>query len=121
VSIINIFAPADNLTLKRVTGPSDIVDGIYQNAARGSVTFTGSVQPITGRELLDLPEAQRTREPKMVITETELKTLDKTAGTAADIVEYEGEDYEVTKVEALAEWDGAGLAHYEVTMLKKDE
>jgi hypothetical protein len=121
MSVINIFTAPNNLTLKRPTAPTVFVNGLAQEVARGSVTFTGSVQPVTGIELKNLSELQRSRDPKMVITETELRVVDVTNKIAADIVEYEGKDYIVEIVEELDDFDIAGLAHYEVTMIRKDK
>jgi len=121
MSIINIFTVQDNMTLKRQTTASVSVKGTYQPVTRSSIIITGSIQPITGKELLDLPEAQRTRHPRTIYTETELRTEDKTNGLGADIIEHDGVEYVVYKVEDFSEWDGAGLAHYAVTVLRKDE
>ena len=121
MSIINIFTDEDNLTLKRVNGPATKTDGVYDVIARTSTLFTGSVQPAPEEILLNLSEAQRTRNPKLVFTKTQLNIIDKTAGTGADIIEYEGEDYVVQAIEALPDWNGANLSHYEVTILREDE
>jgi len=121
MSIIGIFHPPNNLVLKRSTGAATYADGYAQQVTRGSVSFGGSVQPLTGDELLDLEEGQRSRDPRIILTETELKTVDKSTGIPADIVEYEGKDYVVYKVEPYVEWSGGGVQHYEVTILRKDQ
>ena len=121
MSIINIFTSENNLTLKRVNGPATKTNGVYNVIARTSTSFTGSVQTAPEETLLTLTEAQRTRNPKVVFTKTELKTVDKKNGLGADYVEYEGQDYEVVAVAPLPDWNPVNMAHYEVTILRKDE
>lgn len=58
-----------------------------------------TINPITGDALNALPEAERNTKVIRVITEYELTEGDPDAGTHASIVVYEGELYEVRKVQ----------------------
>ena len=115
-----MFTPKLNLTLKRVDAPTEFPDGIAQAATRTSTIFTGSVQPVTGIELENLTELQKSRDPRNVFTTMVLNTVNKTAGTGADIITYDGNDYVVDKVEPFPDF-GVTLKHYKVRMLREDE
>ena len=58
-----------------------------------------SVQPLNGRELLNLPEAQRTRQWVKAYCATELRTANQALGIKADRVLANGVLYEVQRVE----------------------
>lgn len=105
------------LTITR-SSAGDYVNGRWLPSSTSPLTVQASIQPITGRELLRFPEGWRTREPVMVYTETELRTVDEAAKKQADTFAYNGRTYEVSKVEP---WTMGGLSHYEVTALKVDE
>jgi hypothetical protein len=69
------------------------------------VTTQASVQPVSGRELLRLPEGLRTRELVAVYSPVELRTANATSGALADQVAYGGATYEVQLVE---DWSRLG-------------
>ena len=119
-SIIEMFD--ETLTLSRVsTTYTQDTRGAVVPAGRTSTSFVASVQPITGRELLNFPENQRVRQPIRIFTETELKTVDQNNKTTQDIVIRGGIEYLVSTVE---DWTGgdvpADMKHYSVIALRKD-
>lgn len=88
-----------SLNVRRaVTGTH--VDGIYQPTSTTTITTDAlhtSVQPISGRALRDLPEGQRSEDTRWLWTTTELRT--RTPSNDPDIVELEGDDWRVIKIE----------------------
>jgi len=79
------------------------VAGDWVPGTPSTFDITMSVQPLTDKELLDLPEAQRTRRTIKGYTDTFLNTTSKEDATEADLVEYDGRDFEVQRVE---QWQG---------------
>lgn len=77
-----------------------------------------SIQPMSGRDLMNLPEGQRTKNFMVGYASVELKTVGPKRN--ADRVLYRGRMYEVQRVE---EWrDGEGdLDHWRVTLAEANE
>ena len=100
-----------------VTG--GFVDGIYDAGTSSTFTAIMSVQPLNGRELMQIPEElQRTRQLLKGYTTTELFTVETSTSKKADrVTRANGTVYEVQKVE---EWGGA-LAHFKVVMAELNE
>lgn len=61
--------------------------------------IVASIQPTSGRELLRLPEARRTIETRTIFTTTILFTGGQGAKFEADIIEFDGQTWEVQTVE----------------------
>jgi len=75
------------------------VDGTYIAGGTTVLSPIMSIQPMGGKELLNLPEAQRTKRFVRGYTDTELFTADQVPSKKADLVESEGVTFEVQKVE----------------------
>lgn len=75
---------------------STTVKGKAVPGALSNLTVMAVCAPVQGRELERLPEGMRTEEVIQVITVDELRTSDAT-GTA-DLVTWQGRDYEVQLV-----------------------
>jgi hypothetical protein len=73
----------------------------HTNVPGATTTFSVlmSVQPLNGRELLNIPEAQRTRQWIKAYCATELRTANQALGIRADRVLANGVLYEVQRVE----------------------
>lgn len=92
------------------------VDGTWTVAATSTLTVTASVQELNGREFLALPEAQRIRHPIKLYTEADaLRTADEDTGAMADIVTWNGDQYEVDTVQNRT---AGPLPHWKFTALK---
>ena len=107
MNISSDFKKAFKLTRRTAT---TFVKG---RAVKGSATTTdeeGSVQALRQEELLQLPEGQRNRGAIVIYTETTLPlyTLNEVTNVPADIIEYNGQLYEVQIAEG---WDYLGLKH----------
>jgi hypothetical protein len=101
-----------------VTRPTagSYVSGRWVPGSTGAVTVIASVQPDRARpdELLHLPEGDRAREGIRLYTDTHLYTSDEASGTPADLVEWQGEQWEVVRVES---WP-LHIGHYKVLALR---
>lgn len=82
-----------------------------------SLTLTASVQPVKGRELLNFPEAQRTKGIIKIYSTTAMQTANEAAGTKADIVTYQGKQWEIHEVNY---WPHLSQAHYKAIAFKVD-
>lgn len=93
----------------RVTRPgAPTLDG-HGRAVDGResvVTVEACVQPLSGRELLRLPEGLRTRETVAVYSPVELRTANASTGALADQVHHAGGVFEVELVEAWGHLGG---------------
>ena len=65
--------------------------------------WRGAVQPATPRELERLPERDRDRETSTVYSREPLRVGQRPEGTAADVILWQGQRYEVASVEP---WPG---------------
>lgn len=104
---------AQTHTLERYDAPSN-VDGVWVRGSSTTTTFTGSLQPLTGRELERLPEGLRTRASSTLITapDVQLRTVDLANQRQADVViSASGRRFEVIRVE---DWTAhaAATAHW---------
>lgn len=79
--------------------PGSYVNRVYVPGATTTFSVLMSVQPLNGRELLNLPEAQRTRQWIKAYCATELRTAEQSTGIKADRVTANGRVYEVQMVE----------------------
>lgn len=75
------------------TGVGGYVKGEYQDGMSEPITIYGSVQPVSGQELMVLPEGLRTRETVKIYTDTELNTAE--FNQRPDRLEWRGKVYEI--------------------------
>lgn len=89
-----------NYTIKRSSKEGCYVDGRWQ-ASRRDTEFTvlASIQPVDGRTLERLPEAQRTLETRKMYAACVLQNTVEDIGRNADRVIIDGEEWEVATVE----------------------
>lgn len=77
-----------------------------------------SVQPVRGLELTQTLQLDATAQAKVLLTVADLKTGDEDGQTGPDVVEIDGEDYEVHKVE---DWRETSLAHRRVWVVRREK
>ena len=89
---------------------SPVIDGSLQWTflTVNSLSVEASVQPMSGRKLADLPEAQHADDVRNLYTMTRLFTREP--GFEPDVVTYKGETWRVTQVET---WEMDDETHYE--------
>jgi hypothetical protein len=113
-SVIASLNPGTYTVKRRAAGT--YTQGRYTAGAQTTLSIVADVQPVTGRELRDLPEGQRGDETKLVITETELRV--RQPSSESDLVTIGGEDYRVVKVER---WESFGDVHFECLVVRESK
>ena len=86
-----------NLIIKR-SGSGNYVDGRYVEATPTTSTIQANVQPgLKFNDLQHIPEGQRGRKAIRIYSASEIRTRDEkpSGGHSADVVTWNGEDYEV--------------------------
>lgn len=91
------------------------VQGRSVPGAVSTFSIIASVQPVTGRQLQDLPEGQRGTETIAIYTRTELKT--RSADSEPDLVDNEGVPFEVVRVER---WRAFSDVHYRAYAMRTE-
>lgn len=94
------------VTVTRRAAPTTDGHGRALQGATSTHSITANVQPATGRDLLRLPEGQRTREHIAIWTDGDLRTANEHAGTPADVVTWKGRTYEVQLIEPWSDLGG---------------
>jgi hypothetical protein len=105
--VVESLASHETLAVKRP--PSGVyVDGRYSAGATTNFTVLASVQPLTGEDLLVLPEGERTDDAIEIFTLEKLQPSQQGAAELGDLVTYLGRDYRIR----LAEDWGANGNYY---------
>lgn len=87
-------------------GAGSYVSGVWVEGVPEAISLTASVLPTSGKELQFLPEGRRERASLTLYTSFELRASGP--GVNADLVEIDGEQWEVVRVEA---WRNGILPH----------
>jgi hypothetical protein len=88
---------AGGLNIRRAAPPAQNVYGGWDRQAYATIRISPiAVHNLTGRDLDQLPEADRNSEAIRVYTKVRLFVAD--GGQAADVVEYQGRLWRVTQV-----------------------
>ena len=98
VNLINKYG--DTVTVTRYADGGEWIDGLFVAGPSSEIETIMSIQPLNGRELMNLPEAQRTRQMMKGYASIELFTSGQSAGKKADLITYQSKTYEVQSVEA---------------------
>lgn len=93
-----IASKGEDVTLTRYAAGS-YVNGTYVPGATAVSTIKMSVQPVRGEELLNLPEAQRTSKMMKGYSAVLLHTAKTSPSEKADLITWQGVQYEVQAVE----------------------
>ena len=92
-----------------------IEDGrVVSKPVEKRIQFEGSFQPLTDKQLRQLPEGQRNEGRAKLFTTFELKTVDTSEARIPDRVEYKGVTYKVDKVQ---DWMDLG-GYYKVEVVR---
>ena len=88
--------------------------GHWVSGGSTSTTVEAVVQPASNRDINELrAQGDATSSYKKFYSEYKFKTADKTTGTEADLITYEGEQF---KVLTLANWAALGNYHKIMTV-----
>lgn len=99
------FLRTESLTIKRKAAGS-YVNGHFVAGDESTISIDADVRPLTGIQILQLPEADRKRESYNLYTESEIKVN--------DIVVRDSKEYEIQKVLG---YPYEPIPHYEGVML----
>ena len=96
------------------------VDGKYEPGPLDTLTFSASVQPLRPNELLQLPEARRTRQAMKVYTSEALQTANEQLNLQSDEVDILGLTFEVHSVE---KWTlpSSSIEHFKSVIVRKTD
>jgi len=86
------------LTVTRATSKDTYPAGLLIFGTSSTVSVVGSVTPATGDDMKRLPDAARTSEAMRIIADDELRTMNTLTGFAADLVDLDGEQWEILSV-----------------------
>lgn len=104
---------------RRAQGSYDQTTDVGFFKTSGSDTtfiIKASLQPVKGSEMALLPEDRRENALQKMYTETELLTAEKGSGGNADIVQINGDDWEVVQV---LPWLNGVINNYKVFVAKR--
>jgi len=96
---------------RRTSSPSIVKGELAALGADTPLVFEGSVQPVTGHDLLAVPEGRRETAIKRILTTFKLQGIDEDTSINPDRIDLEDGEYEVFKVE---DWQNGILSHYDV-------
>lgn len=78
------------------TAIGSYIGGRYVDGTVTSIPIEANVQPVNAKELLNLPEAQRSRDVIKIYTSFELKAArEGVVSTKADLIVYDGSTWQV--------------------------
>lgn len=102
----------------RTFAPGEWVDGLWVEGLAADTVEEMSVQPLVGKDLLNLPEAQRTKRLMKGYIAKELRTVSETGQYKADRVFYDNVWFEVQTVELWkdAQKPDSSLDHWKVVL-----
>lgn len=105
---------AEDVLVRRFA-PGSYVQGKWVEGPFQDFPARMSIQPLIGKDLLNLPEAQRGKRIMMGYAALELKTVHELSGQSADQVFYDGVWFQVQRVELWK--DGSGeLDHWKLLL-----
>lgn len=104
-----------NVMVKRPSISGTYVSGIYQDSVPTSFMIKANIQPAASEDLMRLPELERTKDPIMVYTATQLNAGSHVLKQSPDVITWNGNDYEVY---SLATYSMGVLDHTEALCLR---
>lgn len=116
--VLGLQQPPEMFTSVTITRSvaGSYTDGRWVAGSTSELTITASIQQQRPRpdELLHLPEGDRTREAVRIYTDTALQTANEDTGIVADFLTWDGEQWEVVRVET---WT-LGICHFKALALR---
>jgi len=107
--VIGVFATGTYTVTRGSAGA--YTDGDFVPGGISTFLIEASIQPLSGRDLQLLSEAQHGEEVRRVYTKTELRTV--TDGVVPDLLDIDGEAWRVIRFERWEAFGaGAGGDHY---------
>lgn len=106
--------------IKRSFGPGHQVKGDWVEGPATDTPFQGTAQPASGQVIQMLPEGKRNIEAILVFAPIELEftTAEPRLQRSADIIIWQGREYEV---QTVRKWDAGIYPHWELAATRKQE
>ncbi len=124
---ITSLGSVDLQVTRTAQGTRDGHRGRYVAGAQTTFPITAGVEPIAGRQLMDVPEGRRGDEILMLYTDADLVAERATPGIDPDVVAYLGADPDIIAMMGPGElwtvirvktWPGFGETHREVQIAR---
>lgn len=103
------------ITLQRLS-PGSYVNGLWVEGTLTTSTITASIQPLSGEELMSLPEERRVKKTYKIFTSSQLFTV-RDRNKNPDRLIIFGDTYEVYEV---FPWLNNIISHYEAYVSRVD-
>lgn len=101
--LIDVLTPAGN---------GEYVDGYYQDPIFEQTGIIASVQDLTSKELLLMPEGERMKGWKKIYTTVELNTAIEGIKRPADKLVIDGKTYQVMRVQNFVDHNCMGISYW---------
>lgn len=101
-AVIDILGETDLITVSRRVAPTYVKGDPTPDPAPTVITMDALVSVATGKDLERLPEGDRTAEILVCYTKELVRGVNMTNETPADVIAYQGEEYEVIQDQ---DWD----------------
>jgi len=100
------------------TGGSYNALGDWVDGTTEAIDFKGSIQPLKGDEMLSLPEGRRNHKSFRIYSREKLFTGQEPTVTSPDLIDIDGEIYEVVRVER---WQNGVISHWKSFVTLKND
>ena len=88
----------ESIQVKRSSGGDYNARGHYVPRPEATFNLQANVQPLQGKELLILPEGERTKDSLKVLTDVQLYEVNEETGSKPDLIFWKGKAYKVHSV-----------------------
>ena len=99
----------------RMGADGTYVEGNYVPGRKATLRIRGSLQPLSPREVLQLPEGERVRASWKLYTDGTLITSREAGERQADTVVIRGEEHKVMSVER---WEGTAIPYWKAILAR---
>lgn len=100
------------------TGAGSWVNGAFVPGSPTTLSLTAAVMPLDGDEIQALDLGERVTGAVKIYCETRLYTASEPSKTAADVVTWQGDQYQVAKAAYRAQIHG--LEHWDVLAIRRE-
>lgn len=116
MSLVQEFATS-TYEVERMTSSGQYVDGFWVPGTTQRIQVTGSLQPMSMRDLELLPEGERVKQTFKIYTDTVLFTGREGGLRSPDRVCIGGEWF---RVQASERWDGTDLPYFKSLLVREN-
>lgn len=110
IALINSFGR--NVTVQRGSNAGEYVDGYFVEPSRQDIEVKASVQNLSAKEVLLLPEGDRQKEWKKLYSTFEFKVQKQDSIDVSDYVLIDGKTFMVVKVANYTDHNCMSITYY---------